>query len=867
MAVAGEQTLHRLLAKEGAVSLDYASRYGEDLLLALEELEDRQLLHRDIKPANLGVGATDKRAHHLTLFDFSLALDLRSEASALAGRTHLNVGTAVYRDPFLRLRGSWDAAADRWSAAITLHEMLTGVRPSFSVQGAIALDPAAELVLAAERFDASVREQLVQFFTQALQRDAAARFASAVEMRHVWNRCFGPAASADVQASEAPPDESAALTDHALAAISPETPIEALPLSARAKNALDRAGLTSASDLLDLPDNRLSAVRGVGSHVAKQILTLRDRWKALRSLPGAPGKVFFPGYRGDDILVSSAGVETQMAAALADAGLATLAALASAPERNVAALAERAGVKGEALRQLLEQENTRSNVRQRPTTLEGFVEALLPAKRARSSQNLRVLFGLAEPFLARIDVSVAEAASALGVTRANLYLQLSKERELWLQHGALPDLGQVVHALLEDAGGALPVQRAAEALRERVPSDGSSSKELALAFAATLLRIVAQVERGAEGGVVWERLERTPWLLSGGALLQTLASLGAQADELAGRPVIASPGEVTRLLLAVVEGTPLALLAPERLTELAALASKKAARSTRLELYPRKLDAVRALALSASVLTGELTPGVVQQRVLTRYPEAAPLPERPELDALLAELKLKWDEATGLYVRPGERRLTEHTSLTSVSSLPTLPTAQRALDPGYIAVDEFEERLRITRDRRTLKVLGVRADYAASAALALTHTLGVRRVSLDEALSAAIHAIVQEQEVDLDVLYAADQLGPGGDDWPELRNVAQQAAERVAAELFPAPEPLLLVQPGLLARYRLLGFLRRLVDAARDPQCAALFLLVPSRDKAGVPKINEELVIPEVGLPQTLWVPLEWLKHQRSRAA
>ena len=94
----------------------------------------------------------------------------------------------------------------------------------------------------------------------------------------------------------------------------------------------------------------------------------------------------------------------------------------------------------------------------------------------------------------------------------------------------------------------------------------------------------------------------------------------------------------------------------------------------------------------------------------------------------------------------------------------------------------------------------------------------------------------------------------------------QQAAERVAARLLPAAEPLLLVQPGLLARYRLDGFLRRLLEASRDPKCAALFLLVPSPDKAGVPKINEQMVIPEVGLPQTLWVPLQWLRARADAA-
>lgn len=866
MAKAGEQTLQRYLAREGSVSLDYASRFGEDLLLGLEELEERQVLHRDIKPANLGVGAVTKKAHHLTLFDFSLALDLKSDSSPLPGRTQLGVGTAVYRDPFLRLRGAWDAAADRWSAAITLHELMTGVRPGFSSDGAAAVEADSEIVLAAERFEASVRDQLVQFFTRALHRDVAARFENAAAMRRAWNRCFEAQPASAPQAVEKEP-ETAAPAEVDLASIQPDTRIESLPISLRARNALDRAGLTRAQDLLELPDNRLSAVRGVGSLVAREILDLRDRWRAARALMPELGKPLFPGYRGEDILVSTAGLAPEVAATLKDAGLQTLGALAQAPERHVEVLAARAGVTVDALRKVLEAENNRSNARQRPTTLEGWIDALLPAKKGKSAKNLRVLFGLAEPLLGKIDVPVAEVARVLQMTPANLYIQLGRERESWAAHGALSELQRMVHAVLDDAGGAIPAGRAAEALCERIPSDGTSPKDVTLAMAACLMRIAAQVEREAGGELAWERLGSTSWLFASPALVDVVQKLGKAADELASRPVLASPGEVARILTGVVEGTPLATLSPERLTELATQASARAERSARLEIYPRGLEPKRALELSSSVLTGELTATAIHQRVLARYPNASPLPDHPELDVLVEPFGMKWDDARSLYVRPGEHRVTLHTSYTSVASLPTLPSSQKPLDARYIALDEFEERLRITQDRRTLKVLGVRADWAHEAALALTTVLGIRRVSLDAVLGESIHAVMKELGVEPDLVYAADQVGPGGDDWQRLRDLVQQAAERVAKTLLPAKEPLLLVQPGLVSRYRLDGFLRRLLDASRDPSCAALFLLVPSHDTAGVPRINGELTIPEVGLPQTLWVPLEWVRERRKNAA
>src|SRR5206468_10549694 len=102
----------------------------------------------------------------------------------------LDIGTAAYRDRFLRTRGAWDAAADRWSAAVTLHEMLTGVRPSYGGPGGTAVDPGAPLVLAAERFDPAIRDRLVRFFEKALARDAPDRFGSAEAIRLAWIAWF-----------------------------------------------------------------------------------------------------------------------------------------------------------------------------------------------------------------------------------------------------------------------------------------------------------------------------------------------------------------------------------------------------------------------------------------------------------------------------------------------------------------------------------------------------------------------------------------------------------------------------------------------------------------------------------------------------
>ena len=81
------------------------------------------------------------------------------------------------------------------------------------------------------------------------------------------------------------------------------------------------------------------------------------------------------------------------------------------------------------------------------------------------------------------------------------------------------------------------------------------------------------------------------------------------------------------------------LLPAAWLVSLAAAASRGAAVSSRLELYPRGMAATKAVQLALGALIGadQLTPGQIQERVAGRYPESERLPSRPVLDAILAD--------------------------------------------------------------------------------------------------------------------------------------------------------------------------------------------------------------------------------------
>ena len=384
------------------------------------------------------------------------------------------------------------------------------------------------------------------------------------------------------------------------------------------------------------------------------------------------------------------------------------------------------------------------------------------------------------------------------------------------------------------------------------------------------MRVVAEVERDLNSGVRVVRLARGgQWVVASEALVPVLDKLGAAADELAALEVLASAGEASRRFSDLVERSPLAALPPERLAEIASAASGGAARSPRLEIYPRGLAPERALALSSSALVSGLTPEELVKRVASRYPDAAALPTRPALDGLLSPHGLVWVVDDGTYRRVGESHATSaSSSFSPIDRLPTATSSQaRAADPGAMAARSFDEKVAHALERKLLRVVGVRADRAREAALMLARRAGVAPVSVDREIVAQMKALMRENDVDERVVYATDADGPASKGWPNLVELAKRAAARVAAKLLPPERPLVLVQPGLLARYKLDAFVQAVVDASKKRESAAIFLVVPAHDGTGLPLVNGVLPIRGVLATDALWVSIDWLENRHNSAA
>ncbi|MGH3274838.1 MAG: protein kinase domain-containing protein, partial [Streptosporangiaceae bacterium] len=277
---AGEQTLGQCLRREGRLAIGDLETLGDHLFQAAGYLEGENIWHRDIKPDNLAIRELNKKGRRLVLFDFSLA-DAANRAT--------EVGTQPYLDPFLGTdrRPEYDAAAERYAIAVTLHEMASGELPSWGdgLVEARLLDPAEQTPqLAEDSFDPQLRDQLVAFFSTALHRDPARRHGSLRDMLRAWSDVFRaldetrPATTPQtVREMPATPAEARQVSAARVAA---NTPLVAAGLSARALSAAEQQlDVSVVGELIKIPAARVQRLRGVGRGPRNELLKRAREWR------------------------------------------------------------------------------------------------------------------------------------------------------------------------------------------------------------------------------------------------------------------------------------------------------------------------------------------------------------------------------------------------------------------------------------------------------------------------------------------------------------------------------------------------------------------------------------------------------------
>jgi serine/threonine protein kinase len=806
------QTLRRWLATEGRLQLDLLQRFGEDLLDALAHMEEVGVYHRDIKPDNLAVANVGSRDElHLVLFDFSLSN---------APLDNIRVGTKPYLDPFLPRRSvpSWDPYAERWAAAVTLHEMAAGVRPVWHDGKTDPLLVEHEATIDAEQFESGAREELARFFRKALRRDPTERFHNAGDMLREWRELFKRLEHTAVPTSDH--GDASPETAERFPALTLQSPLSEVGLSTRAANSLDRLNVLTVNDLLRAPIIKLHRIRGVGQKTRREIT---DAVAALRERLGPP--------EGDPLSLETV---TPPESEETDPGTA-------AP------------------------------------SVDRMAEALLRSRERRGGESarsiIRALLGLSEGPAGPWPTQ-ADAGRALNLSRARVGQVLTDYLGRWKRNAAVTGLRKEMEEILKVNGGAMSLREMADAL---LAARGSVQVEpLRSRLAMALVRAAAEVERTLAEPRFWVRRAGDRVLLALGPELADYAvRLGDLADRLAQEdPLLPTARAAERLqeLAPPPEADP---VPPARLTRLAAAASAGAALSLhQQELYPRGMSAERALKLCNSALLGvkRLTVADIRRRVAGRYPEAEPLPGPPGLDRMLQEagLALTWrpeaEKGRGAYVYPS----LEPDLSGSGSSLYRYSTATGGLVPGAVSPDvaaarRFEERLAHNRADGGFIALSVSHRWYAPAIDLLAERFDLRVFDLEKAFMAALETEARDKRVQWGKIVEADAAPPESLDWQRLVQLARIARPRVERELAGSRDFLLMIYPGVLARYGWMDWLTDLRERAgrraEDGGIPGLWILIPGDEQSSLPKM-EGKAVPVISSGQHARVPESWLENR-----
>lgn len=512
-----------------------------------------------------------------------------------------------------------------------------------------------------------------------------------------------------------------------------------------------------------------------------------------------------------------------------------------------------------------------------PQTLHKLTSELVPAERdgnASEVRALRLLLTLEAPPDDQTWPSQTDVASVMDLTPGRVGQIVPKARHRWASVKGLEEVRDQLCVLIGELAG---VVTADELVAAVASSHGLTGPE-ALTISRAAVRAAVEVELADSQPRLVQRRRGSRVILAalgdgatdGEAALNWAVRLGERASDLAASDPLPGPADVVSGLRALKVPEALGQIGQERLVQLAAAVSDDAAASARLELYPRDMDARRALLLGRNALLGlasheRLSIGEIRNRIASRFPQAEQLPERPTLDQLLSEaaLDLEWDEAENGYFFSKRDALTGGTSYeSSINRLPTshATTLPPRLEPDVAEARAFEERLQaVTTDGGLVTLMAAPAEVAQ--AVDELRRLASQTFDIDAVILRQLHAAAADRNVRWDLVVQADAADRATQDWQRLSTLVQMAIPGVQHELMAGHGTVLLHNLGLLARYGQLG----LVDALREGTSSktgpsGFVLVVPADDQRERPAIDGQ-AIPVLTANEWARIPRSWLRN------
>ncbi|MFB7393561.1 BREX system serine/threonine kinase PglW [Streptomyces sp. NPDC056191] len=899
-----EETVARQLRDSGRLSVDQLEAYGDYLFGAVDFLEGEGVWHRDIKPDNIAIRIRPNRTRELVLIDFSLAGYPVKETEA---------GTDGYLDPFIGTltdRSVYDAHAERYALAVTLHEMASRELPVWGGGKVSPRQTSPEKepypAIAADAFDPAVKDGLVEFFRQALHRDASQRFKDLKPMRDAWKKIFlamdeakpssrrarpqdetASPESADAEIASAEEETAEAQRDRLAAAVERTTSISASGLSPAAESFVFGLRVYTVGELLDHSQRTLVNAPGLGAKTRKEVLNRIKQWRQqLAEQPAAP---------------------------LTPEGRKAAKEELSAAEAAVAVAVAQTGAGGDSARAL------------RTVSLDALATIFVPElKKDGSNRNecemVRLLLRLPDEQGVVPEIGVwpkqKDVAEALHLSAGRIPQMLKTQRGRWKRHAAVQALRSEILELLHELGRVASAAEIADALTVRRGTElQERAQRRALALAA--VRAVLETEqlvpdeaafrhapnRDASDEAMGAGLlalevgdEDAPETPSAPGLLDYAQRLGKVADRLAKLDTLPTSTTVLGELAAIAPPSTVVEWDERRTVELAAAASRNAAATPRLEIYPRDLPLVRALRLTQAglvrmipALARDGQPGLtvedIHERVRARFPELLDergghsLPKGGRLTKALKDAGFDLELSTRVGTRTSRylpRRTKDDSSFLTLGNIrkPTFLSEHRYADDVQLAdAVTAEERLLASAPRDGFRVLTVRTGLATEALAEVTGArFGAEPVSVTELFLDALHELVDRRpKPTWETILRADVAEPGSKaamKFAEYAGTAWGAIEPRLSELLAGgPQvPLLLTDAGSLARYDAMGVLNRLAERARGGG-RGLWLLCPQGDPARPPRLGTVAVPYQAGLGEWVVLPDSWVENAHRSGA
>jgi len=173
--------LKSLIQQRGPVTAEKAAEYGAQVAAALSVAHGYDIIHRDIKPHNIVLTPDGT----VKVMDFGIARAVNTNMT----QTGSVLGTAHYVSPEQAQGRTLGPASDLYSLGVVLYELTTGRVPfEGDTPVAVALKQVNEDPVPPRQVNPDIPPAMETVIMRAMQKDPAARYSSAEEIRRDLTR-------------------------------------------------------------------------------------------------------------------------------------------------------------------------------------------------------------------------------------------------------------------------------------------------------------------------------------------------------------------------------------------------------------------------------------------------------------------------------------------------------------------------------------------------------------------------------------------------------------------------------------------------------------------------------------------------------